>query len=210
MMKRLIFSCLLVTFLGQVAGAQQRYELSADMLGPLRHRYAMSFEYIPKGNVGLEINLISDKHSEELWSFPRIPSTGGVIIDYYPISLGAHDEYVTGVSVAAKFYMSRKNNGSGLFGGGILENFSYTGASETAKQSYRANYLTELPRNLRTAAGLLVGYKALIYKHFTLDIKAKETFPLFSDGWTYYGESNVYVYYADFMFDLSISLGYRF
>jgi len=211
-MKKHVFTLLLINALWQTAYAQIKYELSAELLGPLlRDRYAMSFEYIPKGNVGLEVSLISEKHSIESWYFPRIPITGGgVVVDYRPISLGVHNEYVTGVTVAAKFYMSRKNNGSGLFGGALVESYMYTGASEAAKQSYQKNYSTELPRNLRTAAGFILGYKALIYKHLTLEAKAKGSFMLFSDYWNNYSYNTIYFNYADNTLSLLVSLGYRF
>ncbi|MEI6411480.1 MAG: hypothetical protein WCR52_18975 [Bacteroidota bacterium] len=215
-MKKYIFTLLLINILWQTAHAQIKYELSAELLGPLlRDRYAMSFEYIPKGNVGLEISLISEKHSIESWYSPRIPNTGGgITFDLFPISLGVHHEYVTGVTVAAKYYMSRKKNGSGLFGGGVLESYNYTGASEAAKQAFRANNSAELPRNLRTAAGFILGYKALIYKHLTLEAKAKGTFLLFSDyAYPYrypYSGNTLHFNYEGNIINLFISLGYRF
>lgn len=156
-----LFPFLLLTSL---AFGQNLHEVKTDLVSPFARIANLCYEFKPEGRLGVEVNFWYRWAEPVLYYVP--PRT--YITTTYQVLI---------TTIAAKYYFSHKQNGTGLYLGGYLRQDILASQPDARYQFYAlTNYFLDSDngkvrryQRLRLALGGLTGYKHLIGKHVVLE-----------------------------------------
>ncbi len=164
-----LLPCLLL--LSQVVIGQNRHELKTDLVLPFFQATHLSYEFIPTDYLGIETSLWYRWNMEGNYYLPDNA------IEPSRVAFPAKQQVLI-ATIAAKYYFIRPAPASGAFVGAYMrEDLLTTNRDHTYRELYidqygggSANNLNrQHNRQLRLAAGLLIGYKRILGQHWLLE-----------------------------------------
>ncbi len=185
-MKSLLLCFCLFAFFTSVA--QKVHEVKTDVLMPFIKGAHLSYECIPTGQFGFELEA---RYRWDVRGEYRIgpPNSTNPLIDYHTYFIDADQQALT-LTFAIKYYFLNEHDGNGLYAGAYLRNDILTTRKidfhETLVVPEYEYNTTGKPeeqgeRHLRNGLGILSGYKFMLAEHFFLEFALG--FDLNMDTW---------------------------
>lgn len=163
-MRKIFTTCFFL--FGQLAYGQVIHEVKADVFLPFFQTIHVSYEIVPKGRLGVEIDFFHQWFEDNLGVPSSTPSPEPIPQFTYYKKGNAH------LTLAAKYYLFKKHAGAGLYAGVYLHEVFESYREKKYWQDYYALSGKPAPdpeKQLHFGLGLLAGYKWLIAKRFLVE-----------------------------------------